>query len=64
MAESEEELKSLLTEMKEEHEKADFKLKIQKMKIMAFSSITSWEIDVETMETVTDFLFGLQKHCR
>ena len=64
MAESGEELKSLLIEMKEEHEKADFKLKIQKMKIMAFSSITSWEIDVETMETVTDFLFRLQKHCR
>ena len=64
MAESEEELKSLLMEMKQEHEKADFKLKIQKMKIVAFSSITSWEIDVEIMETVTDFLFGLQKHCR
>ena len=57
MAESEEELKSLLMEMKQEHEKADFKLKIQKMKIVAFSSITSWEIDVEIMETVTDFIF-------
>ena len=57
MAESEEELKSLLMKVKEESEKADLKLNIQKMKIMASSSITSWKIDGETMETVTDFIF-------
>ena len=57
MAESEEELKSLLMKVKEENEKADLKLNIQKMKIMASSSITSWQIDGETMETVTDFIF-------
>ena len=56
-AESEEELKSLLMKVKEEHEKAGLKLNIQKMKIMASSPITSWEIDRETMETVTDFIF-------
>ena len=57
MAESEEELKSLLMKMKEESEKAGLKLSIQKTKIMASSPITSWEIDGETMETVTDFIF-------
>ena len=64
MAESEEELKSLLMKVKEESEKVDLKLNIQKMKIMASSPITSWQIDGETMETVRDFLFGLQNHCR
>ena len=57
MAESEEELKSLLMEVKEESEKVGLKLNIQKMKIMASGPITSWEIDGETMETVTDFIF-------
>ena len=57
MAESEEELKSLLMKMKEESEKAGLKLNIQKMKIMASSPITSWQTDGETMETVTDFIF-------
>ena len=57
MAESEEELKSLLVKVKEDSEKAGLKLNIQKMKIMASSPITSWEIDRETMETVTDFIF-------
>ena len=57
MAESEEELKSLLTKVKEESEKAGLKLNIQKMKIMASSPITSWEIDGETVETVADFIF-------
>ena len=57
MAESEEELKSLLMKVKEESEKAGLKLNIQKTKIMASGSITSWRIDGETMETVTDFLF-------
>ena len=57
MAESEEELKSLLMKVKEESEKADLKLNIQKMKIMASSPITSWKIDGETMETVSDFIF-------
>ena len=63
MAESEEELKSLLMKVKEESEKVGLKLTIQKTKIMASGPITSWEIDGETMETVTDF-FGLQNHCR
>ena len=58
------ELKSLLMKVKEESEKADLKLNIQKMKIMASSPITSWEIDGETVETVSDFVFGLQNHCR
>ena len=63
MAESEEELKSLL--MKEESEKVGLKLNIQKTKIMASSPITSWEIDGETVETVSHFIFlGLQNHCR
>ena len=57
MAESEEELKSLLMKVKEESEKADLKLNIQKTKIMASSPITSWQIDGETMETLTDFIF-------
>ena len=57
MAESEEELKSLLMKVKEESEKAGLKLNIQKTKIMASSLITSWQIDGETMETVTDFIF-------
>ena len=58
MAESEEELKSLLRKVKEESEKVGLKLKIQKMKIMASGPITSWQIDGETMETVRDFIFG------
>ena len=57
MAESEEELKSLLTKVKEESEKAGLKLNIQKTKIMGSCPITSWQIDGETMETVTDFIF-------
>ena len=57
MAESEEELKSLLMEVKEESEKSGLKLNIQKIKIMAFIPITSWQIDGETMETVIDFIF-------
>ena len=57
MAESEEELKSLLMKVKEESEKGGLKLNIQKVKIMASSHITSWQIDGETMETVTDFVF-------
>ena len=57
MAESEEELKSLLMKMKEESEKVGLKLNIQKMKIMASGPITSWEIDGETVETVSDFIF-------
>ena len=57
MAESKEKLKSLLMKVKEESEKASLKLSIQKMKIMASSPITSWQIDGETMETVTDFIF-------
>ena len=65
MAESEEELRSLLMKVKEESEKVGFKLNIQKTKIMASGPITSWEIDRETMETVADFIFGgLQNHCR
>ena len=65
MAESEEELKSLLMKVKEESENVGLKLNIQKIKIMAFGPITSWQIDRETMETVTDFILGgLQNHCR
>ena len=65
MAESEEELKSLLIKVKEESEKVGLKLNIQKTKIMASGPITSWQIDGETMETVADFYFlGLQNHCR
>ena len=62
MAEGEEELKSLLMKVKEESEKVDLKLNTQKMKIMASGPITSWEIDGETVETVSDFIFGLQNH--
>ena len=58
MAESEEELKSLLMKVKVESEKVGLKLNIQKMKIMAFGAITSWQIDGETVETVSDFIFG------
>ena len=57
MAESEEELKSLLVKVKEESEKVGLKLSIQKIKIMAFGPITSWQIDGETVETVADFIF-------
>ena len=65
MAESEEELKSLLMKVKEESEKVGLKLNIPKTKIMASGPITSWEIDGETVETVDDFIFGgLQIHCR
>ena len=63
MAESKEELKSLLTKVKEESEKAGLKLNIQKTKIMASGSITSWQIDGETVEIVIDFL-GLQNQCK
>ena len=61
MAESEEELKSLLMKVKEESEKVDLKLNIQKTKIMASSLITSWQIDGKTMETVTNFIWGAPK---
>ena len=61
MAESEEELEGLLMKVKEESEKVDLKLNIQKMKIMASGPITSWEIDGET---VSDYFFGLPNHCR
>ena len=64
-AESEEELKSLLIKVKEESEKVGLKFNIQKTKIMAFGPITSWQIDGETRETVTDFIFfGSKNHCR
>ena len=64
MAESEKELKKFLMKVKEESEKVGLKLNIQKSKIMASGPITSWQIDGETMETVTDFILGLQNHCR
>ena len=64
MAESEEELKSLLMKLKEESEKAGLKLNIHRTNIMASSSITSWQTDWETMATVTDYFLGLQNHCR
>ena len=65
MAESEEELKNLLMKVKGESEKVGLKVNIQKTKIMASGLITLWEIDRETMETVSDFIFfGLQNHCR
>ena len=65
MAESQEELRSLLMKVKDESEKVGLKLNIQKAKIMASGPITSWEIDGETVETVSDFNFGgLQNHCR
>ena len=63
MAESEEELKSLLMKVKEESEKVGLKLNIQKTKIMASGPITSWQIDGETVETVRLYFFGLQNHC-
>ena len=64
MTESEEELKSLLMKVREESGKVGLKLNIQKMKIMAFSPITLWEIDRERVETVSDYFWGLQNHCR
>ena len=64
MAESEEELKSLLMKVKEESEKVGLKLNIQKTKIMASGPITSWRIDGETVEIVTIYFFRLQNHCR
>ena len=65
MVDSKEELKSLLMKVKEESEKVGLKLNIQKTKIMASGPITSWEIEGETMETMSDFIFGgLQNHCR
>ena len=64
MAESEEELESLLMKVKEESEKAVLKLNIQKTKIMASGPITSWEIDGETVEAVSDFILGGSNHCR
>ena len=65
MAESKEELKNFLMKVKEEREKAGLRLNIQKTKIMISILITSWQIDGETIETVTDFIFlGLQNHCR
>ena len=65
MAESKEVLRSLLMKVKEESEKAGLKFNIQKTKIMASGPITSWEIDGEIVETVSDFIFlGLQNHCR
>ena len=65
LAESKEELKSLLMKVKEENEKVGLKVNIQKTKMMAYGSITSWEIDEETVETGSDFILGgLQNHCR
>ena len=65
MAESEEELKSLLMRVKEESEKVDLKLNIQKTKVMASSPITSWQIDGETVEKMTDFILeGSKNHCK
>ena len=64
MAETDEELNSLLMKVKVESEKVGLKLNIQKIKIMASGPIISWEIDEETVETVSDFFFGLQNHCR
>ena len=64
MVESEQELKSLLMKVKEESENVSLKLNIQKTKIMVSGPIISWQIDGETMETVTDYFLGLQNHCR
>ena len=64
MAESEEELKSLLMKVKKESEKVRLKLNIQKTKIIASGPITSWEIDGETVEAASDYFFGFQNHCR
>ena len=63
MAESEEELKSLLTKLKEESEKVDLKFNTQKTKVMASGPIISWQIDGETMKTVRLYFWGLQNHC-
>ena len=63
MAESEEELKSLLMKVKEDSEKVGLKLNIQKTKIMAFGPITSWQIDGETMKTMRFYFWGFQNHC-
>ena len=63
MAESEEELKNLFMKVKEESEKAGLKLNIQKTKIMSSGPITSWQINGEKVETVTDYFLGLQNHC-
>ena len=64
MTESKEELKNLLMRVKEESEKAGLKLNVQKTKIVASGLITSWQIDGETTETVTEYFLGLQNHCR
>ena len=64
MAESEEELKSLLMKVKEESEKVGLKLNVKKSKIVGSGPITTWQIDGETMETVTDYFLGLKNHCR
>ena len=64
MAESEEEIKSLLMKVKEESEKVGLKFNVQKTKIMASDPVTSWQIDEETVETVADYFWGLQNHCR
>ena len=64
MADSKEDLKSLLMKMKEKNDKAGLKLNFQKTKITASGPITSWPIDGETMETVTDYFLGHQNHCR
>ena len=64
MEENKEELKNLLMKVKQESEKVGLKLDIQKAKIMASGHITSWQIDGETMDTVTDYFLGLQNHCR
>ena len=64
MAQSKEELKSLLMKVKEESEKAGLKFNVQKTKIMISGPITLWQIDGETMETLRDYVLGLQNHCR
>ena len=64
MAEIKEELKSLMIKVKEESEKGGFQFNIQKTKIMASGPITSWQIDGKTVETVTDYFLGFQRHCR
>ena len=64
LAESKEKMKNLLMKVKEDSEKAGLKLNIKKTKIMASHPITSWQIDGESMETVTDYFLGLQNHCR
>ena len=64
MAESKKELKSLLVKVKEKSEETGLKLSIQRTKIMGSGPVTSWQVDWETMETVTDYFLGLQNHCR